>query len=182
MKNQYEIRGDVTVIKLNRGLETLISTSKLEKVKSIPGRWTADKDYRTAAYYVKTQIMTRGINKTIPLHRFITDAPKGKVVDHENRKPLDNTDGNLRVVSHATNSQNTGLSKNNTTGFRGVSPYKNREKVVVGYKATIMVNGVRSVTGYFKTVKQAAIACYEYCKTKGVHYPHTLEEIEGVEI
>ncbi|MDI6449236.1 HNH endonuclease [Anaerobaca lacustris] len=40
------------------------------------------------------------------MHRQIMDPPKGKVVDHKNRNRLDNTRINLRVCTHAENTQN----------------------------------------------------------------------------
>lgn len=37
------------------------------------------------------------------LHRFLTNAPKGMVVDHLDGDPLNNCRANLRVISHAEN-------------------------------------------------------------------------------
>jgi len=121
MKNEYLVIGEITAILLYGGRRTLISTNKLEKAKSIPGTWTADKEYNSDNYYVKTQIMEKDKSRTIVLARFLTDAPPGTRVDHLNHHTLDNTDGNLRVVTPAVNSQNMIKPKNNTSGYRGVS-------------------------------------------------------------
>ncbi|MBX3376042.1 MAG: HNH endonuclease [Phycisphaeraceae bacterium] len=56
------------------------------------------------------------------LHRFLTGAQSGEVVDHINGDRLDNRSGNLRKVTAQANAQNlTCLKRNNTSGYRGVS-------------------------------------------------------------
>ena len=45
-------------------------------------------------------------------------------IDHKDGQPANNIFSNLRDVSEHANMQNTKLSKVNTTGFRGVSPYR----------------------------------------------------------
>lgn len=54
------------------------------------------------------------------LHRLIMEPPKGKVVDHINRNPLDNRRMNLRVVTIQQNLRNQ-KRPNNTSGQNGVS-------------------------------------------------------------
>jgi hypothetical protein len=60
------------------------------------------------------------------MHRFILDCPPGSEPDHINGDPLDNRRENLRCASRAENTMNRGLSKANTSGFRGVYPSKGR--------------------------------------------------------
>jgi len=55
------------------------------------------------------------------LHRHITDAPKGRIVDHINRDTHDNRLVNLRLVGNRESMQNRNLQSNNTTGERGVT-------------------------------------------------------------
>jgi len=54
------------------------------------------------------------------LHRLILGFPKDKVIDHINGNTLDNRESNLRACLTRENSRNRGLSKNNTSGFKGV--------------------------------------------------------------
>lgn len=73
-------------------------------------------------------------NKTIKLHRFITNCPKGLVVDHINRNPADNRRCNLRICTQFENNKNR---SNNTSGITGVT-WRSRSKK---WRATIMKNG-----------------------------------------
>ena len=78
----------------------------------------------------------------------------GMDVDHINGNPLDNRKCNLRVVSHQQNCFNRKLSKNNSTGYKGVSLYKPNGK----FKAYIKVNYKQIVLGYYDTAEEAAEA------------------------
>jgi len=57
------------------------------------------------------------------LHRFIMNAPKGKVVDHIDRNTYNMRKSNMRVCDRATNCSNKKLLSNNTSGHRGVLLY-----------------------------------------------------------
>lgn len=56
--------------------------------------------------YVVWRGVKDGKKQTIRLHRLITNAPKGLVVDHLNHNPFDNRKANLRVCTQAENSRN----------------------------------------------------------------------------
>ena len=66
-------------------------------------------------------------NKRVRLHRWITDCPKGKMVDHINHNTLDNRKENLRITTHFGNMQNR---RDNKVGKTGVY-YSKRDGVYV---------------------------------------------------
>lgn len=66
-------------------------------------------------------------------------------IDHIDRNPDNNNFSNLRAVTGAQNKFNQGLRADNTSGVKGVSWNKNRNKwVAYGY-----LNGTRYSLGYF---------------------------------
>lgn len=89
--------------------------------------------------------------KMIYLHRAIMGNPKGKVVDHISGDKLDNRKCNLRICSIKENVRNSKISKNNTSGFTGVSWRKDRNC----YQSYIMVNRKKINLGHFKEIKKA---------------------------
>ena len=58
--------------------------------------------------------------KSAAMHRLILDTPKGMVSDHINGNRLDNRRANLRICTHAGNSQNKGVSRH-TSVYKGVA-------------------------------------------------------------
>ena len=63
-------------------------------------------------------------NKMFLMHREIMNAHNGQQVDHINSNKLDNRQNNLRFSTVAENSWNREITKNNSTGFKGV--YENK--------------------------------------------------------
>lgn len=54
-------------------------------------------------HYAARGIFDNGIKKTILMHRFIMNCPKGKEVHHKNQDTLDNRRCNLEVLTKAEN-------------------------------------------------------------------------------
>lgn len=84
------------------------------------------KDYCWSDYgtnYIQTQIK----GKRVLFHQFVTDF-KYPIIDHANRNGHDNRKENLRPASHTENMRNTTLSKNNKSGFTGVTFCKRTNK------------------------------------------------------
>ena len=77
-------------------------------------------------------------------------------IDHNDRDKTNNNLLNLRFCSNSENQRNTGLQKNNTSGYKGIrpTPYKT-------WRATIYVDGKQKNLGSF-TTKEAAYDAY--CK------------------
>lgn len=119
MRNKFKIDGDEVIIQLGgkRNLSTRISLSSFERVvKHIPCTWG-----HTPNSHGKSYVKARIKGRTVSLHRVITDAPEGKVVDHIDGDGLNNTDGNLRIGSHQQNMCNRRGKAVSNTGVRGVS-------------------------------------------------------------
>ena len=74
------------------------------------------------------------------------------LTDHIDRNPLNNRKSNLRDVSPGDNCRNTNLQRNNTSGYKGVSWYKNSNK----WLSYIDIQSKRICLGYF-SVKEKAI-------------------------
>lgn len=111
-------------------------------------KWTVYRSYKNRFY----AHMKRGV-KTVYLHRFITNAPDGMVVDHKNGNGLDNRRGNLRVTIQQNNVRNRPGSGSNT-GFKGVSYSKERRK----FYACIQHDGRTIGLGRYESAEEAARA------------------------
>lgn len=92
--------------------------------------------------------------KNIPLHRFLLNPSRDKVVDHINGDGLDNRRSNLRIVTTSQNGMNRKLSKNNSSGYKGVCYNKQRGK----WMAYIMFEKKQRTIGYFANSLEAAKA------------------------
>lgn len=88
--------------------------------------------------YVRAEYGGRKNKKSVYLHRVITDAKKGQVVDHINGDKLDNRKCNLRMCTQKQNSRNSRIVKVKTSKYKGVHYDKSRKKwaakIKVDYK------------------------------------------------
>ncbi len=98
--------------------------------------------------------VTRINNKNIQLTHLLLDVPEGMLVDHINGNPLDNRRSNLRLATHGDNQANMGMSRHNTSGYKGVSFRKERGK----YRAYISLDDKYVHLGHFDTDVDAARA------------------------
>jgi hypothetical protein len=102
-----------------------------------------------------------GKRKTFKIHRLVIEAFEGKS-KNENQKCVDHIDNdrtnnclfNLRWVSQQQNAFNASMSKNNTSGIKGVCFDKTRNKWI----AQIRINGKLIHLGYFDNIEDAKIA------------------------
>lgn len=83
--------------------------------------------------------------------------PENYVIDHKNGIRKDNKITNLRLATRSQNSINQKIRENNTSGYKGVSFYKNYNK----WESYINIEGKRTKLGYFDTPEKAYEA---YCK------------------
>jgi hypothetical protein len=94
--------------------------------------------------------------KTYTVHRVAWALHYGRwpdgEVDHRNRQRADNRIANLRDVNLFQQAQNRGMQRNNTSGTKGVTYAKNRNR----WMAFITANGQSKTLGYYKTKEEAA--------------------------
>ena len=136
-------------IKLTKGYETIVD----DKWHEILCQW----EWHYHNGYAARSIGTRDSKENVPMHRYITMAPKEYHVDHINRNKLDNRSENLRLIVPEKNYWNRGIQSNNKTGYKGVSYDTNRNK----YLAAVCRNRKTVHLGRFDTAIEAARAYNE---------------------
>lgn len=117
---------------------------------------------RLGSFTWKAQVHKRGGHvyavsyrgEPVYMHRIITGARKGQVVDHIDGDGLNNLDQNLRIVTIGQNRANSRKPRTNQSGFKGVSWSKTSKKWV----AQIVVKGNRHYLGVFEHKERAAKA------------------------
>lgn len=166
MKNSYYIHGEKLFIELvkknGERFETAVDSSLEKRLNEIDIRWNAvvwphsDKIYVQGTYYFQEKIY-----KTIVLHRWIVDCPKGLFVDHINHNTLDNTFTNLRITNRSENGYN-----------RKAAQVDSKIKVLNVHKATngkkfiaqIVFNGKKEYLGRHSTIEEAKKSVDEFKK------------------
>ncbi|WP_338433251.1 HNH endonuclease [Clostridium tyrobutyricum] len=144
MNNNIYVVGEIeTTIILNNGEKFRISTESLNKVT--PYTWCTEGN---------GYAMSRTFGKAVKLHRIITGASKAEIVDHIDGNVKNNTLYNLRICKKQQNEFNTKIRSDNTTGFKGVSYDKRRNK----YRSYIVYYGKQISLGQYKYKLDAAKA------------------------
>lgn len=114
MKNMYEDRGEhiaINIVRKGEYYETLVDKMDFDKVSSIVGTWHLNN---------RGYVSTTKNKKRLGLHRFILNAPFGKLVDHKDGDPLNNRKNNLRIVDPEGNVQNIrNHNRNSSSGVKG---------------------------------------------------------------
>lgn len=82
------------------------------------------------------------------------EDPGDLQIDHINRVRTDNRIVNLRLVDRSENQRNCNLQKNNTSGYRGVTWNRRRNK----WQAKVIVRGREHWLGCFSSAEAAAAA------------------------
>lgn len=163
MKNDYYINGDTVFIILSRAggtkLETMIDKCDFDKANSVDVTWFSQFKPVYNSYYVVCSIGPVKNRKRVHLHRLLTDAGEGKVVDHINHNTLDNRRScNLRVCTNSENQQNRkSVPSNNKSGVMGVKWVKRDKK----WYAEININKKSIFLGHFSDLDKAADAVAE---------------------
>ena len=117
-------------------------------------KWHPVKNFNTGTMYFQAHVYKNGKRTSISMHRYIMKTPDGFCTDHINHNGFDNRKVNLRTCTTSQNGMNRKVSKNNTTGYKGVTFNKHSKS----YKAYIKKDNKEYLIGYYKTADQAAIA------------------------
>jgi hypothetical protein len=146
-------------IYLGEGEYTIVDQDIYYKYRHSKWFLIGNKTNYYAACSVKNGV---GETRTKRLHRIIMNAPDGLLVDHRNRKSLDNRIANLRMATHSENSCNRTKMGNSTSQYKGVYCEKRRGREQ--WRANIRFKGKRIFLGYFDNQIDAAKAYDEAAK------------------
>jgi len=120
-------------------------------------RWNARRGRRT--WYAQRQVrITGGKCRGIQLHRFILDAPTGKLVDHINGNGLDCRKANMRLADAGQNSRNRRSNEGSISRFKGVSVIRRDDGRIRAWTAAITFERRQKWIGVFGTEDEAAVA------------------------
>jgi hypothetical protein len=139
-------------VPLTNGQVAIIDDEDAERVLAY--KWFAKWCRRGRRWYAIRAVGPANRRRSIPMHRFILDAPPNKRVDHINQDGLDNRRSNLRLATNSQNGCNRKAMRNNSTGLKGVWPNRQRGK----FGARIQHLGIRYHLGYYDTAEAAARA------------------------
>lgn len=145
------------LIKLTRGKFAKVDTEDFEILSKY--KWHFNRlGYADRNLCKKTKTTK---HKMISMHRMIMKPESKQEVDHINGNGLDNRRSNLRLCSSSQNKFNRGKPKTNTSGYKGVSWEKDRNK----WTSQIRVDGQRLRLGSFDLIADA-VAAYNKASKK----------------
>lgn len=141
-------------IPLSRGLEAIVDDSDYEWLAQWKWCVTSPKPGR---FYVVRRLPNEACGKRgkiQQMHRLLSGAEPGELVDHVNGDSLDNRRSNLRKCSAPQNTSNRSRTRRSTSGFKGCYWSKLERK----WKASIGVSGRVINLGTYPAKISAAIA------------------------
>lgn len=140
-------------VKLTQGQYALVDAEDYDRITQ--HKWWAQWYKNTQSYYAQRRAVIGGKVVHLAMHREILglEHSDARFADHiKPGKTLDNRRKNLRAADHSESAMNKRCYKNNSTGYKGVYPYKDR------FTACIQVRGMRFRLGIFTTAQKAARA------------------------
>ena len=136
------------LIPLSRGLYAIVWESDYEWL--MKWRWNAQWDRDVQKFYAMRSATGTRVRS---MHSFIIGAQRGSkcTADHINGHTLDNRRINLRPADAFLQAWNHRKQLNNTSGYRGVSFCKKKQK----WQAYIIINRRQIHLGFFNTREEA---------------------------
>ncbi len=110
-------------ISLTQGKYALVDDEDFEWINRWKWCYSITSDLREYAKRGAT-----GHNTIFLMHRMILSARSSEIVDHRSGNGLDNRRDNLRFCTRSENAWNMAKMRDNTSGFKGVSWDKSRNK------------------------------------------------------
>ena len=126
---KYDLSGEYGIGWTNNGEPFFFDKEDYDLIKDYTWRYDKNK-------YLYANCIRNGKRTTIKMHRLIMDVLDDNewLIDHIKHITYDNRKSQLRLVTNSQNGMNTKLSSNNTTGYKGVTWDKERQKWVVYIK------------------------------------------------
>ena len=124
---------DVMQIEMEGGGVVLIDRADWRHVQGYTWRLTNPKYPYASAWSEGTQIL---------MHRLLMGAAKGQIVDHRNKRTLDNRRDNLRLCTAAQVQQRRKPNANSRLGLRGVKAER-RASGSIRYRAVVVHEGAK---------------------------------------
>lgn len=105
--------------------------------------------------YAVTSVFYDGRVRKAFVHRLITQAPAGLLVDHKDHDTANNSSSNLRLATYVQNLANTKRRARKALRYKGVIRYQRKGGRFV-YRAAIRYGGLRHYGPLFDTEEAAA--------------------------
>ena len=155
------VDGDIAYVTLTKGYTAIVDSDMVETLQT--HNWYALIADKGKKVYAARSTDINGKSVMILMHRVIAKTPEGMHTDHIDGCGINNRRSNLRSATPSQNAQNQGKQTTNTTGVKGVSYIKSRNK----WQAAICFEGNKINIGRFNTKEEAYHA---YCeKAKELH-------------
>lgn len=175
MKNEYEIRGEVTAIFINSPkygpFEVEIDSADLQIANGHPGTWAVAKlNPLQGQFYVISTIANGGKKTTISLARLIMEPNENEEVFYADKNPLNlKRKTNLSCAYHYKRQQNRRDRHKSSkhSGVRGVHWCEQTGK----WRAIVVIDKKYKNCGRFGTIEEAETAIK---KVRAMYMTHSM--------
>lgn len=141
--------GMMKSIELTQGQVALVDDTDFEKLNK--HKWCAV--WRGWGWYAMRSEHNGGNRRGILMHREIMAAQPGQMIDHRNRRGLDNRRENLRFCTTSQNNANAKKRVGSTSKYKGVSLFRRDSK----WQVHIRLHGKNTYLGRFDSEVEAAL-------------------------